>query len=83
MTPALTPTFLRELSVVAEDENMMARLSKYVHRLFEKRADNTLFTKEEYMRRLEEAELDYKNGNYIEMLPGETLDDMLTRCGNV
>ena len=41
--------------------------------------DPTLMSKEEYFRRLDEAE----KGPKYKMLPNESLDDMLTRLGYV
>ena len=79
MITTLSPEFLRELSYVAEDESMMNKLSHYVHRLFEKRQDDTLFSEEEFRRKLERSSAQAAEGKYIEMRPDETVDEFINR----
>ena len=79
MVTALNPDFLRELSYVAEDEGMMKKLSRYVHRLFEKKQDDTLFTEEEFRRKLERSSTQAAEGKYIEMRADETVDQFVDR----
>ncbi|MBQ9440310.1 MAG: hypothetical protein IJU35_06965 [Paludibacteraceae bacterium] len=79
MAVAIDSEFLRNLSAVAEDENLMARLSRYMHRLLAEKKDETLFTKEEYFRRLDEAENNYALGHFYEMRPDETLEEFINR----
>ena len=68
------------LALIAEDENMYDKVVKYVRRVAKQMtSDPALMTKEEYFRRLDEAE----KGPRYKMLPNETLDDMLTRLGYV
>lgn len=62
---ALNPEFLRELSYVAEDESMMKQLSRYVHCLFEKKQDETLFTEEDFHRKLERSSAQAAEGKYM------------------
>lgn len=53
----LNAEFFRNLGIIAEDENMLDKVVKYVRRLAKKMTDDpTLMTKEEYFRRLDEAE---------------------------
>lgn len=67
----------RQLSVIAEDESMMAKLLKYAKKLaMTKKADPTLMTKEDFFRRVDEA----KKGPLYELMPGETLDDLIKRA---
>ncbi len=76
----LNAEIYRSLGILSEDENMLKRAAKYLKRLAsELTHDPTLMTKEEYFRRLDEAE----KGPRYKMLPNESLDDMLTRLGYV
>lgn len=76
----LNAELYRNLGIIAEDEGMLDKVVKYVRRLAKQMTDDpTLMTKEEYFRRLDEAE----NGPKYKMLPNESLDDMLTRLGYV
>ena len=46
----------RQLSIIAEDESMMAKLLKYAKKLtMNKEADPTLMTKEEFFQMVDEA----------------------------
>ena len=67
----------RELSIIAEDEVLSARLMKYIKKLTEKRKDPTLMTKEEFFRRVDEA----AKGPSHAMLPNEDLTTYLRRRG--
>ncbi len=77
----LNAELLRELSVIVEDETLLAKALKYIKKLTAKKNDPTLMSKEEFFRNLDEAERDIANGKGIEMLPDETLDDLLKRVG--
>ncbi|MBR6842998.1 MAG: hypothetical protein IKM77_11965 [Prevotella sp.] len=47
---------LRNMSIIAEDENLLKRATKYLRKLVaEKKADPTEFTREEFFARIEEA----------------------------
>ena len=46
-----------------------------------KQGDPTQMTHEEFLDRVEEARVQYGQGRYYEMLPGENLDDFLNRVG--
>lgn len=79
-TLQLNAELYRNLALIAEDENMYDKVVKYVRRVAKQMtSDSVLMTKEEYFRRLDEAE----KGPRYKMLPNETLDDMLTRLGYV
>ena len=81
-TSELNAEVLRNLSIVAEDENLLRRVAKYLRRVVaEKQNDPTLITKEEFFAKLEKGEEEYLQGKYYEMLPGESLDDFLKRVG--
>jgi hypothetical protein len=78
----LNAEILRNLGALAEDESMLNRVAKYLRKLIsEKEADPTLFTKEEFFARVDEAREQIKRGEGIEMLPDESLDEFLKRVG--
>ena len=53
----LTADLYRNLGVIAEDETLLAKAAKYVRKLAKQVTDDpTCMTKEEYFRRLDEAE---------------------------
>lgn len=69
---------LRNMSIIAEDENLLKRAAKYLRKLVaEKRTDPTLMTKEEFFARIDEA----KKGPTYELREGETLEDLIKRVG--
>ena len=76
----LNADIYRNLSVIAEDETMLEKVAKYVRKLAKQMtSDPTCMSKEDYFRRLDEAE----KGKKYSMLPNESLDEMLTRLGYV
>ena len=81
-TSQMTAEIFQNLSVLAESEDMMTRVAKYLRKLVkEKKADPTLMSKEEFFSKLDKAEEDYQKGNYTTLQPGESVTDMLKRCG--
>ena len=81
-TAELNAEVLRNLSIVAEDENLLKRVAKYLPRIVaEKQKDPTLMTEEEFFSRVEEAEEQYRQGHYTTLNPGESVEDMLKRSG--
>ena len=57
---------LRNMSIIAEDENLLKRAAKYMRKLVaEKQADPTLMTKEEFFARVDEAREQIKQGKSI------------------
>ena len=77
----LNAELFRAMGKIADDEALMAKVLRYVKRLAAKKEDPTLMTKEEFFANIDKAEQQYARGEYTEMLPGETLSDMLKRCG--
>ncbi len=70
------------IGIIANDEGLMKRLARYVKKLAaEKQADDSCMTKEEFMAKLERAEKQIEKGEYTTLMPGETVVDMLKRCG--
>ena len=77
----LNAELIRAMGKIADDETLMKKVLNYVKRLAAKKEDPTLMTKEEFFANIDRAEQQYARGEYTEMLPGETLSDMLKRCG--
>ena len=71
------------MSQVADDEALMQKIVNYVKKLVKKKPDPTLMTKEEFFAKIERAEKQIEEGKYTTLLPGETVTDMLKRCGYV
>ena len=77
-TAQLNAEIMQNLSVLADSEDMMTRVAKYLRKLVkEKKADPTLMSKEEFFAKLDKAEEDYQKGNYTTLQPGESVTDML------
>lgn len=80
----LNPDIYRQLDIIAEDQSMFDRVTKYINRIVKKMTyDPTCMTKEEFFARIERAEQQYARGEYTTQLPGESVEDMLKRCGYV
>jgi len=78
----MSAEILRDMSIIAEDENLLKRAVKYLRKLVaEKETDSTLLSKEDFFARVDEAREQIKRGEGIEMLPNETLDEFLERIG--
>lgn len=66
---------LRNMAIIAEDERLMKKLSKYLRKLVTEKQDPTLFTKDEFLARIDEA----KNGPIYELKQGESIEDLIER----
>lgn len=74
----LNTDIYRSLGVISEDEGALRKAAKYLVRLAKQmKEDPTCMTREEYFRRLDEAE----KGPSAAMLPGEDLTAFLRRQG--
>ncbi len=81
-TDQLNAELQHYMSIISEDENLMKRAAKYLRKLVaEKQTDPTEMTREEFYAKLDKAEEEYKRGNYTTLKPGESVSDMLKRCG--
>lgn len=70
----LNAELLRNMSIIAEDENLLKRAAKYMRKLVaEKQAEPTEMTREEYFAKLDKAEKDIAEGKGITF---HNLDDM-------
>ena len=62
----LNAELFRELSIIAEDENLLKRAAKYLRKLVaEKKADPTEMTREEFFARVDKAERQIAEGKGI------------------
>ena len=64
---------LRNLGTLAEDENMLNRVAKYLRRLVKEKEDPTLMSKEEFFAKIDEAKREYEEGKCITF---DNIDDM-------
>ena len=71
----------QNIGQIADNENLMRRLSKYVAKLVKEKNDATLMTREQLNAKIERAEAAYERGEYYEKLPGEDLAAFLNRVG--
>lgn len=62
----LNAEMLRNMSIIAEDENLLKRAAKYLRKLVaEKEADPTEMTREEFFARVDKAERQIAEGKGI------------------
>ena len=62
----LNAELLRNMSIIAEDENLLKRAAKYLRKLVaEKEADPTEMTREEFFERVDKAERQIAEGKGI------------------
>ena len=62
----LNAEMLRNMSIIAEDENLLKRAAKYLRKLVaEKEADPTEMTREEFLARVDNAERQIAEGKGI------------------
>ena len=64
-TIELNADLLRNMSIIAEDENLLKRAAKYLRKLAAEKEDPTLMTKEEFFARVEKAEEEIAEGKGI------------------
>ena len=56
---------LRNMSIIAEDENLLKRAVKYLLKLVAEKEDPTLMTEEEFFARIDKAEEEIAEGKGI------------------
>ena len=72
---ALNAEILRNLGVIAEDEGALRRVAKYLRRVVREMTDDpTCMSREEFFRRIDEAESDIKAGKGMRFDSAEKLD---------
>ena len=64
---------LRNMSIIAEDENLLKRAAKYLRKLVAEKEDPTLFTKDEFFNQIDKAEKQISQGKCTTFT---NLDDM-------
>lgn len=81
----LNAELLRNLAIIAEDEDLMARALKAIKRLVKRKEENdeTLMTQEEYFARIDRSLEQARQGKVTRKRPGESLTDMLRRTGRI
>ncbi len=77
----LNAELAHELSLIANDETLLAKVLKYVKKITAKKEDDTLMTKEEFLAKIKQAEEEYQKGETYAMLPGESFHDFRKRIG--
>ena len=82
-TSQMNAEILHNLDVLAENKDMLVRIAKYLRKLVkeQQKVDSTLMSKEEFFDKLDKAEEEYQKGNYTTLQPGESVIEMLNRCG--
>lgn len=73
----LNAEIYRTMGIIADDENLMKQVLRYLKRLASKKEDSALMTKEEFFARVDKA----RQGKADVMLPNENLTDFLKRQG--
>lgn len=74
----LNAEILRNLGTLAEDESMLKRIAKYLRKLvYEKKADSTEMTKEEFFARVDEAREQIKQGKCVSFSDPKEMDAWL------
>ncbi len=53
---------LRNMSIIADDENLLRRAAKYLRKLAAEKEDPTLMTKEEFFARVDKAREEIRQG---------------------
>lgn len=80
-TLTLNPSFLRDLGVIAEDEGLLTKAIRYIHKLATKKEDSTLITKEEFFARVDASRAQYERGEYHTIRTPEELNKFLNSFG--
>ena len=65
---------LRNLGILAEDENMLNRVAKYLRKLVREKEDPTFMSKEEFFAQIDEAEREIAEGKGKSFANVEELD---------
>ena len=63
----------RDMAEIADSEPLMKQLAKYLKRLVAKKQDETLMTKEEFFRRVDEAREEIRQGKGLPFRMGVSL----------
>lgn len=74
ITAQLNAEVLRNMSIVVEDESLMAQLAKYLRKLVAKKEDATLMSKEEFFANIDEAKKEIEENKCHTFDSAEELD---------
>lgn len=77
----LNAELLRNISIIAENENLLKRAVKYLRKLVAEEYDPTLMTKDDFFAKIDRAEQQIAKGQGMEMLPNEDVASFLKRNG--
>lgn len=80
-TAQLTSEILQQVSLITDDEGKLQRVLRYLKRITAPKPDPTEMTYDEFCSMVHESETQYSRGEYTTQLPGESVSDMLKRCG--
>ena len=64
----------RDMGILADSESMMKRVAKYLRKLVAEKEDPTEMTKEEFLAKIDRAEKQIKEGEYVSFDTVEELD---------
>lgn len=76
-TLQLNAELLRNLSIVAEDENLLKRAAKYLRKLVAQKEDSTLMTEKEFFAKIEQAEKQIQEGKGITFTDSKEMNSWL------
>ena len=78
----LNAEVLRNMSIIAEDEDLLKRVARYLRKVVaEKQTESLLMSDDELRAKIAQAEQDYQQGKTYAMLPGESFKDFRKRIG--
>jgi len=68
---------LRNMSIIADDENLLKRAARYMRKLVAEKEDQTLMTKEEFFARIDKAEQEIAEGKGVTFTNKEDMNAWL------
>ncbi len=68
---------LRNMSIIADDENLLKRAARYLRKLVAEKEDQTLMTKEEFFARIDKAEQEIAEGKGVTFTNKEDMNAWL------
>lgn len=74
---AMNTELWQSIGAIADSEPLMKRLTKYARKLAKEKNDPTQMTKEEYLAKLERAEKQIEQGDYMTFESAAALDDYI------
>ena len=74
---AMNTELWQSIGAIADSEPLMKRLTKYARKLVKEKNAPTQMTKEEYLAKLERAEKQIEQGDYMTFESAAALDDYI------